>query len=89
MAGHGHVTPNPDGSKARCGGPRICNQCALEAAAQRETPKQQDEMGAVLEVALSAAMNAYGTANKTPAYHSYVSRLQEVIHELIDMKQMA
>jgi hypothetical protein len=32
MAGHGHVTPNPDGSKARCGGPRICTVCALEQA---------------------------------------------------------
>jgi hypothetical protein len=32
MLGHGHVTPNPDGSKARCGGPRICAVCAREAA---------------------------------------------------------
>lgn len=27
---HGHVTPNSDGSLARCGGPSICSQCALE-----------------------------------------------------------
>lgn len=27
---HGHVTPNPDGSLARCGGPSICSVCALE-----------------------------------------------------------
>lgn len=33
MAGHGHVTPNPDGSKARCGGPAICPQCSREFAA--------------------------------------------------------
>lgn len=32
MSGHGHVTPNPDGTKARCGGPAICSKCALEAA---------------------------------------------------------
>ncbi len=32
MAGHGWVTPNPDGMKARCGGPAICPQCAREAA---------------------------------------------------------
>jgi hypothetical protein len=31
MSGHGHVTPNADGSKARCGGPAACSQCALEA----------------------------------------------------------
>jgi len=29
---HGHVTPNPDGSKARCGGPPICPICAVELA---------------------------------------------------------
>lgn len=34
MAGHGHVTPNPDGSKARCGGPAICPVCAKEAGAR-------------------------------------------------------
>lgn len=32
MSGHGHVTPNADGSKARCGGPAICSDCAIEAA---------------------------------------------------------
>lgn len=31
MSGHGHVTPNADGSKARCGGPAICPKCASEA----------------------------------------------------------
>lgn len=35
MSGHGHVTPNPDGSKARCGGPAICPTCAIEAGTQR------------------------------------------------------
>lgn len=30
MAGHGHVTPNPDGSRARCGGPGLCGQCSAE-----------------------------------------------------------
>lgn len=28
---HGWVTPNPDGSKARCGGPAICPPCSREA----------------------------------------------------------
>lgn len=27
---HGHVTPNEDGSKARCGGPGFCKQCNQE-----------------------------------------------------------
>jgi len=30
--GHGHVTPNEDGSIARCGGPALCDACALELA---------------------------------------------------------
>jgi hypothetical protein len=31
--GHGHVTPRPDGAKARCGGPGICPDCSKEQAA--------------------------------------------------------
>lgn len=31
--GHGHVHRRPDGFKARCGGPDICNQCKAELAA--------------------------------------------------------
>lgn len=31
MSGHGHVTPNPNGTRARCGGPGICAVCSLEA----------------------------------------------------------
>lgn len=30
---HGHVTPNEDGSKARCGGPGLCHVCSTEQAA--------------------------------------------------------
>lgn len=28
--GHGHVVPNPDGSRADCGGPTSCLTCATE-----------------------------------------------------------
>lgn len=27
---HGHVRPNPDGTRARCGGPGICDECKKE-----------------------------------------------------------
>ena len=37
MSGHGHVTPNADGSKARCGGPAICPACAIEAGRLRQS----------------------------------------------------
>ena len=33
--GHGHVTPNANGTKARCGGPALCSRCAVELAAER------------------------------------------------------
>lgn len=29
--GHGHIWPRPDGTKARCGGPALCVQCARDA----------------------------------------------------------
>lgn len=29
---HGHVTPNADGSRARCGGPAFCKDCQSELA---------------------------------------------------------
>lgn len=32
---HGHVTRNEDGIIARCGGPAICSQCALELASHK------------------------------------------------------
>ncbi|MEU8379005.1 hypothetical protein [Streptosporangium sp. NPDC048865] len=38
--GHGHVTPRPSGSPARCGGPRRCQECADELAALVTIPDQ-------------------------------------------------
>lgn len=34
--GHGHVFPRDDGGVARCGGPAICAECALDAQRARE-----------------------------------------------------
>lgn len=42
MSGHGHVIPNPDGSRFRCGGPGICAECSREAA--REYVKLRAEL---------------------------------------------
>lgn len=36
--GHGYVTPNENGLKARCGGPALCRICQQEA---RELPKAE------------------------------------------------
>lgn len=35
MSGHGHVTPNPNGMKARCGGPGLCSVCSAELAQKK------------------------------------------------------
>lgn len=32
--GHGWVRPNPDGSRARCGGPGVCSVCEQELSAR-------------------------------------------------------
>ena len=42
MSGHGWVTPNADGTKARCGGPGICPPCSIEFA-QANLPKKSCE----------------------------------------------
>jgi hypothetical protein len=39
--GHGWVRSRPDGYKARCGGPAICSQCALEAARSGHTTERE------------------------------------------------
>lgn len=49
---HGHVTPNPDGNRARCGGPGFCKQCSEElaqkmqsdCAAENARKKQVDDL---------------------------------------------
>ena len=43
MTGHGWVTPNPDGTKARCGGPGLCGQCAQEKAQKDGLTEQRKQ----------------------------------------------
>ena len=42
MSSHGHVIPNADGSRARCGGPGLCAVCSREAA--QELPRLRAEL---------------------------------------------
>lgn len=56
MSGHGHVTPNPDGSKARCGGPALCGVCARELAVGRTVDRKQT---------CPRRMNEYGPWKRT------------------------
>ena len=48
MSGHGHVTPNANGSRARCGGPGICPACSVEFA-------QQEKLAQLKEAVIAAA----------------------------------
>jgi peptide methionine sulfoxide reductase MsrB len=41
MSGHGHVYPNEDGSRARCGGPLFCEVCALDAVRKAADEKKK------------------------------------------------
>lgn len=43
--GHGHVWPRPDGVRARCGGPGICDVCSKDQAlaANLEDYRPSDE----------------------------------------------
>lgn len=43
---HGHVKPRPDGLKARCGGPSICDECAIEQAEITNKDKRIAELEA-------------------------------------------
>ncbi len=47
--GHGHVVPNADGTRARCGGPGLCRTCAaelqaLQSSARRQPPPVRDQL---------------------------------------------
>jgi hypothetical protein len=46
MSGHGHVIPNADGMKARCGGPGICPECARELALQQNLGRPDPTLSA-------------------------------------------
>ena len=41
--GHGHVWPRPDGVKARCGGPKMCPECARDYAAFHSPPMTPEQ----------------------------------------------
>jgi len=49
MTGHGHVVPNADGRRFRCGGPGICTVCSKEAAADWQRMRtERDALRALL-----------------------------------------
>jgi hypothetical protein len=70
MSGHGWVTPNPDGSKARCGGPGICPACSSEMIMEKRAAEMADLD--VRERSAIAALNQVGLYLLKPGYGGYV-----------------
>lgn len=65
--GHGHVTPNPDGYKARCGGPGLCLACNHELKQKTEALNTGIPLGSV---SASVKVNVEPEATKHPfIYH--------------------
>lgn len=62
--GHGHVTPNPGGEVARCGGPGICSECSQERSAA-ELQRANFERNPLAQIAQGFA------ANPQPAQDSH------------------
>lgn len=62
--GHGWVTPNPDGSKARCGGPTLCDVCRRELAARefQALPPESQLGDAPIDSSLHAQMTGIAKA---------------------------
>lgn len=59
-SGHGYAWPRPDGVKAKCGGPGLCQQCAADAAMVarwRSRPPSQSADHGPIDPAMHELMN--------------------------------
>jgi hypothetical protein len=65
MSGHGWVTPNPDGSKAKCGGPGLCRDCSAEAITPTGDLTRREQSAA-------DKLNRIGLHLEKPGYGGYV-----------------
>lgn len=69
--GHGHVFLRPDGMVARCGGPRMCRECAADAARKETMAKvkviknvEKPETKEILAEAIVRISNGFETLQK-------------------------
>lgn len=77
LNGHGHVVPNPDGSRARCGGPALCNTCAGELSRQEQQhrpsldafvdPTNTDAVSVIAQAIREADMGPWYSTHLIPA----------------------
>ena len=82
--GHGHVTPNPDGSKARCGGPVMCSKCAQELAQLQRIQATGQKMAEVIEEAHQAEPLS---PEVWEAQQQELARLARLVEQLERMNQ--
>lgn len=89
MSGHGHVFPNADGTKARCGGPGICPQCSQEYARkhmrENSIPRRADlQRNTLAEMAIRNAVGEVEKLGAHPALTDVVSMLGHARERLAD-----
>lgn len=68
---HGHVTPNPDGSKARCGGPALCAECAMELAEKKLPDIYREIEAAAMKYAQEIAQIVPGQFDTKEAMNAF------------------
>lgn len=56
---HGHVTPRPDGQRARCGGPGICPVCSVEQAEKLSESKAVAKDDIVLRFTIGSGAEGF------------------------------
>lgn len=83
MAGHGHVTPNADGTKARCGGPGICGPCSIEQI-QVQHPQQVLHLDSFVQARQRMSQAFRADKGLFQAYHANVAMLVHDRHGITD-----
>lgn len=93
--GHGHVRPRPDGVKARCGGPGLCDECSKEYASGHPmlnmevgsfTPFNMQPGERILEIPLSyeiAWQRLIKIVNTTDVHSISLDKLKSIMLECL------
>jgi len=86
--GHGHVHPRPDGVRARCGGPTICSDCAVELAAVTGKPELAKTFNVVTHDACQDRIAELEAENARLLEYSKVRRLNALETALAEAYEM-
>lgn len=91
--GHGHVTPRPDGARARCGGPMCCRVCQQERAALEASKRPHptadervaEHMQHVADAVSQAAWSGQGPSRDLMA--PYLAAVEQSARALLSASQ--